>query len=89
MSVNTVGEIAARISMLQPKRSLSTADARNLEERSMARATKKPEEVGRFNVTRERIRQIEANALAKLKDPSRNLKVKAWLAKNIRPSGSA
>jgi hypothetical protein len=69
MSVNTVGEIAARISMLQPKRSLSTADARNLEERSMARATKKPEEVGRFNVTRERIRQIE-ESMAREEHPS-------------------
>jgi len=38
------------------------------------------EEVGRhFNVTRERIRQIEAKALAKLRHPSRSCKLKAFL----------
>ena len=38
------------------------------------------EEVGKvFNVTRERIRQIEAKALRKLRHPSRSKKVKAFL----------
>lgn len=38
------------------------------------------EEVGRhFQVTRERIRQIEAKALAKLRHPSRSCKLKAFL----------
>jgi RNA polymerase primary sigma factor len=39
------------------------------------------EEVGRsFAVTRERIRQIEAKALRKLRQPSRSRKLKAFLA---------
>ena len=39
-----------------------------------------PEEVGReFNVTRERIRQIEAKALRKLRHPSRSRKLKDYL----------
>jgi RNA polymerase primary sigma factor len=38
------------------------------------------EEVGRsFSLTRERIRQIEARALRKLRHPSRSLKLKAFL----------
>ena len=38
------------------------------------------EEVGkRFNVTRERIRQIEAKALRKLKHPSRSRKLRSFL----------
>jgi len=38
------------------------------------------EEVGReFNVTRERIRQIEAKALRKLRHPSRSRKLKEYL----------
>ncbi|MBR1903840.1 MAG: sigma-70 family RNA polymerase sigma factor, partial [Alphaproteobacteria bacterium] len=38
------------------------------------------EEVGRqFNVTRERIRQIEAKALRKLKHPSRSKKLRSFL----------
>ena len=38
------------------------------------------EEVGRsFNVTRERIRQIESKALRKLRHPSRSRKLKAFL----------
>ena len=38
------------------------------------------EEVGKeFNVTRERIRQIEAKALRKLRHPSRSRKVKDFL----------
>ncbi len=38
------------------------------------------EEVGReFDVTRERIRQIEAKALRKLKHPSRSKKLKDYL----------
>jgi len=41
------------------------------------------EEVGlKFNVTRERIRQIEAKALRKLKHPSRSKKLKDFLGKN-------
>ena len=37
------------------------------------------EEVGRvFSVTRERIRQIEANALRKLRHPSRSQKLKSF-----------
>ena len=37
------------------------------------------EEVGQdFNVTRERIRQIEAKALRKLRHPSRSLKLKTF-----------
>ena len=40
------------------------------------------EEVGReFNVTRERIRQIEAKALRKLRHPSRSKKLKDFLIK--------
>ena len=40
------------------------------------------EEVGRdFNVTRERIRQIEAKALRKLRHPSRSRKLKSFLEK--------
>jgi RNA polymerase primary sigma factor len=38
------------------------------------------EEVGReFHVTRERIRQIEAKALRKLRHPSRSKKLKGYL----------
>jgi RNA polymerase primary sigma factor len=38
------------------------------------------EEVGRiFNVTRERVRQIEAKALRKLKHPSRSRKLRSFL----------
>ena len=38
------------------------------------------EEVGRdFNVTRERIRQIEAKALRKLRHPSRSKKLRDYL----------
>ena len=38
------------------------------------------EEVGKeFNVTRERIRQIEAKALRKLRHPSRNKKLRDFL----------
>ena len=38
------------------------------------------EEVGKeFNVTRERIRQIEAKALRKLRHPSRSKKLKDFL----------
>ena len=41
---------------------------------------KKLEEVGKeFNVTRERIRQIEAKALRKLRHPSRSKKLKDYL----------
>ncbi|NLA74387.1 MAG: sigma-70 family RNA polymerase sigma factor, partial [Deltaproteobacteria bacterium] len=40
------------------------------------------EEVGRdFNVTRERIRQIEAKALRKLRHPSRSRKLKSFIEK--------
>jgi RNA polymerase primary sigma factor len=43
-------------------------------------ATMTLEEVGReFNVTRERIRQIEAKALRKLRHPSRSRKLKDYL----------
>src|SRR5207247_8586417 len=42
--------------------------------------TRTLEEVGReFNVTRERIRQIEAKALRKLRHPSRSRKLKDYL----------
>ena len=42
--------------------------------------TRTLEEVGReFNVTRERIRQIEAKALRKLRHPSRSKKLKDYL----------
>ena len=41
------------------------------------------EEVGKeFNVTRERIRQIEAKALRKLKHPSRSRKLKDFMTKH-------
>mgnify|MGYP002520092451 CR=1 FL=1 len=41
------------------------------------------EEVGKeFNVTRERIRQIEAKALRKLKHPSRSKKLKDFMIKH-------
>jgi RNA polymerase primary sigma factor len=40
------------------------------------------EEVGReFNVTRERIRQIEAKALRKLRHPSRSKRLKDYIVK--------
>jgi RNA polymerase primary sigma factor len=40
------------------------------------------EEVGRdFHVTRERIRQIEAKALRKLRHPSRSKKLRSFLEK--------
>ena len=40
------------------------------------------EEVGKeFNVTRERIRQIEAKALRKLRHPSRSKKLKEYIGK--------
>ena len=42
--------------------------------------TRTLEEVGKeFNVTRERIRQIEAKALRKLRHPSRTKKLKDFL----------
>ena len=42
--------------------------------------TRTLEEVGReFNVTRERIRQIEAKALRKLRHPSRSKRLKDFL----------
>ena len=45
------------------------------------------EEVGReFNVTRERIRQIEAKALRKLRHPSRSRKLKDYLEKMVKIS---
>jgi RNA polymerase primary sigma factor len=45
------------------------------------------EEVGRhFAVTRERIRQIEAKALAKLRHPSRSCKLKAFLDSGVSAS---
>jgi len=38
------------------------------------------EEIGKmYNVTRERIRQIEAKALRKLRHPSRSLKLRSFL----------
>ena len=47
------------------------------------------EEVGqRFSVTRERIRQIEAKALRKLRHPSRSRKLKAFLEANSKETGS-
>ena len=43
------------------------------------------EEVGQqFNVTRERIRQIEAKALRKLKHPSRSRKLRSFLSGNVK-----
>lgn len=45
--------------------------------------TRTLEEVGKeFNVTRERIRQIEAKALRKLKHPSRSKRLRTFLEKN-------
>ncbi len=45
--------------------------------------TRTLEEVGKeFNVTRERIRQIEAKALRKLKHPSRSKRLRDFLSKN-------
>ncbi|GAB4229428.1 MAG: RNA polymerase sigma factor RpoD [Acidobacteriota bacterium] len=47
------------------------------------------EEVGqRFSVTRERIRQIEAKALRKLRHPSRSRKLKAFLEANGKEGNS-
>ena len=44
--------------------------------------TRTLEEVGKeFNVTRERIRQIEAKALRKLKHPTRSKRLKAFVDK--------
>lgn len=46
------------------------------------------EEVGQqFNVTRERIRQIEAKALRKLKHPSRSRKLRSFISSNPSKSG--
>lgn len=48
------------------------------------------EEVGQqFNVTRERIRQIEAKALRKLKHPSRSRKLRSFISSNPSKSGEA
>ena len=45
--------------------------------------TRTLEEVGReFNVTRERIRQIEAKALRKLKHPTRSKRLRDFVDKN-------
>jgi RNA polymerase primary sigma factor len=45
------------------------------------------EEVGQqFSVTRERIRQIEAKALRKLKHPSRSRKLRSFLDNGARPA---
>ena len=45
------------------------------------------EEVGQqFSVTRERIRQIEAKALRKLKHPSRSRKMRSFLDQQVRPA---
>ena len=47
------------------------------------------EEVGKeFNVTRERIRQIEAKALRKLRHPSRSKKLKDYLDQELAPCGA-
>ena len=47
------------------------------------------EEVGvMFNVTRERIRQIEAKALRKMRHPSRSDKLKLFLEGDLRNSGA-
>jgi RNA polymerase primary sigma factor len=47
------------------------------------------EEVGQqFNVTRERIRQIEAKALRKLKHPSRSRKLRSFLGKGFASTGA-
>ena len=47
---------------------------------SRGESTRTLEEVGKeFNVTRERIRQIEAKALRKLRHPSRSKKLKDFL----------
>jgi RNA polymerase primary sigma factor len=44
------------------------------------------EEIGNvFHVTRERIRQIEAKALRKLRQPSRNLVLTDYMAKGVKP----
>ena len=54
--------------MLQLRSGLEDCRARTLEE------------VGKeFNLTRERIRQIEATALRKLRHPSRSRKLKGYL----------
>ena len=56
------------------RRSSSSASA------SRTAVTRTLEEVGKeFNVTRERIRQIEAKALRKLRHPSRSKKLKDFL----------
>ena len=48
--------------------------------------TRTLEEVGKeFNVTRERIRQIEAKALRKLRHPSRSKKLKDFLVQGLVP----
>ena len=47
------------------------------------------EEVGQqFSVTRERIRQIEATALRKLKHPSRSRKMRNFLDQELRARGA-
>ena len=47
------------------------------------------EEVGKqFNVTRERIRQIEAKALRKLKHPTRSKKMRSFLSSSSKNQGN-
>ena len=55
--------------------------------RPRGRAARTLEEVGKeFNVTRERIRQIEAKALRKLRHPSRSRKLKDYLEYRASPA---
>jgi RNA polymerase primary sigma factor len=69
----------------QTRRVLATLDAARRKSSSYAfwyrrRKRSHLEEVGQdFNVTRERIRQIEAKALRKLRHPSRSNKLKAFI----------
>ena len=48
------------------------------------------EEVGsEFNVTRERVRQIESKALRKLRHPTRSRRIKAFLDMSAKEADSA
>ena len=71
------GEILLEMAKLMDALSDDRKDVYKRQDDGRARTL---EEVGKeFNVTRERIRQIEAKALRKLRHPSRSRKLKDYL----------